>query len=208
MKSIISLASLVTLASTAVIPSSHNQLSGPFGLTIESRNWEYNGKFFCAELQATSYAGATISPYQDSGFYYEARTGILYHQAPATGGSFSSGQPEALAATPLQQSIPGQQVTPLTFQRAYNARGSLQADVSMGFDSQGYLTHAGRRNVWFACTGPSGPGGYAAISLLVGSPPDPSFCTQIFIRVAGLVHGPHKAKTGDTTKKDGTTEKL
>ncbi|KAK6531768.1 hypothetical protein TWF694_002937 [Orbilia ellipsospora] len=214
MKSIISLASLVALSSAAAIlpPPPPGQLSGPFGLTIESPSWQYNGKFFTAELQATSYAAATISPYEDNGFYYELRTGILYHQDQVAGGSWSGGQTEALAATPLQQSVPGQQVTPLTFQEAYNARGGIQADVSMGFDAQGYLTHAGQRNVWFACTGPGGQGGYAAISLLVGSPPDSSFCTPIGIRVAGLAQGPggpgpHKAKVGVTVK-NGTTQKL
>ncbi|KAK6339687.1 hypothetical protein TWF718_009083 [Orbilia javanica] len=184
MKSILSLATLATAVTAVVIPFKAN--SDPFSLTIVSSSTEYNGAFISGVVQGEAYTAATVSSEPDKNFYFEQRPGggVLYHNVPMFGSSFG-GDPElSLAATFPKTILPGQHLKPMTFQLKHDATGVAVVDTAMGFDSEGYLTYGGKKNLWYICTnGRNKINGekYTALELLVGAKPfDPS-CTMVDI---------------------------
>ncbi|KAF3922266.1 hypothetical protein ABW20_dc0104145 [Dactylellina cionopaga] len=182
MKSTVSLALLVATASAMAIPSQSS--AGPFSLAILSPT-EYNGTYVSGAIQGTAYTAATISQEADNTFYYEPETGILYHQVPIFGGSFGTDTSLSLAATFPKARLPGQHLKALTFQLEKDEEGTTQADVAMAFDTEGYLTHEGNKDVWYVCTNARNTNTgekYTAIELLIGAKPfDPS-CTKVDIK--------------------------
>ncbi|KAK6498885.1 hypothetical protein TWF481_011456 [Arthrobotrys musiformis] len=185
MKSIAAIATLATAVSAVAIPFKAN--SDPFALSIISNSAEYNGAFISAVIQGEAYSAATISTEADKNFYFEERTGggILYHNVPMFGSSFGGDLELSLAATFAKKILPGQHLKPMTFQLKHDANGVAIVDTSMGFDSEGYLTYGGDKNVWYICTNGRDKingGKYTALELLVGAKPfDPS-CTLVDIK--------------------------
>ncbi|KAF3936015.1 hypothetical protein ABW19_dt0202084 [Dactylella cylindrospora] len=180
MKYFLSLATLAATASAAVVPFTGS--TGPFSLLITSESSEYNGTWVAGTIQAVAHSAAEVSTTPDNGFFYEPRTGVLYNHVPIFTGFGDVAL--ALAATFPAQRLPGQHLKTMSFQLEHGDDGKVQADVSMGFDSDGFLTHEGKKDIWYACKDVKGKNGvkYTAIELLIGAQPFDSSCTKVDIQ--------------------------
>ncbi|KAJ6258566.1 hypothetical protein Dda_6612 [Drechslerella dactyloides] len=182
MKLTVIFTTLVALASAKLI--SPDEGTVPFSLAIISESETYNGSFIAGAVQDEAYTAATVSSALDSNFYYESRTGVLYHQVSIFAGGFTDIS-LALAATFPTDQLPGQHLKLLSFQQEHDDNGDLRADVTMGFDAEGYLTHQGKRDVWYACSDAKHrvtKEKYTAIELLIGDKPNDSDCTKVEIK--------------------------
>ncbi|KAF3921180.1 hypothetical protein ABW21_db0202607 [Orbilia brochopaga] len=178
----ITFTALVASASAALVTT--NDGTVPFSLAITSDSETYNGKFVAGTVQDEAYTAATVTSEADPNFYYESRTGVLYHQVPIFAGKFTELN-IALGATFPTEQAPGQHLKILSFQREKDDEGNVRADVTMGFDTEGYLTHQGKRDVWYACSDAkhkTTKEKYTAIELLIGDKPFDSDCTKVEIK--------------------------
>ncbi|KAK6337854.1 hypothetical protein TWF696_001332 [Orbilia brochopaga] len=190
-------------ASVSAVLVAPNDGTVPFSLAITSDSEAYNGKFVAGVVQDEAYTAATVSSDADPNFYYKSRTGVLYHQVPIFAGKFTD-LAIALGATFPTEQLPGQHLKLLSFQREKDDEGTIVADVTMGFDAEGYLTHQGKRDLWYACSDArhkTTKEQYTAIELLIGDKPYDSDCTKVEIKQVP-VEFPENAEGDEESKEE------
>lgn len=181
MKFTIPVAALAATASAAVLPRTVSP--GPFSLAIKS-DPVFKGKYVAGTVQAPAYSVAEVSDMPDNSFFYDPKTGFLTNHIEIFAGSLASEISLPLAATFPQGRLMGQHTKALSFQREKDTSGATQADTNLGFDTEGYLTYEGRKDVWYICTNTRGHDGvrYTGVQLLIGSAPNNPACTKVDIQ--------------------------